>query len=319
MELDDYSFIKPHFLNDVDIFKSDIAAINLALNLNSDISIVDEFMAFHHSATNKIRHSHIRVLDSLSHAKLALIIRKWGQLYVKYFKYLRIKPPCNNSTCLYPELGLSVSGLAALSIASRYAEYWAESSIRESIRDLNIFNEWEKRLEFIGSKIFIELHNLRENGDILVYDSRNLSLPIFDVHNQLSSYKGNDIWTGFNKNGWYLVRLSHNMVDFINEKYNKEILNIGDVEACIIHALKRHGIYKINYHSRVYGCIGTGYAYTCNSRTTYFIEDIESSNAFHIMQSLRHKFEFCSIIFHKKTNILHTMYFQIRNMLELSI
>lgn len=61
------------------------------------------------------------------------------------------KHPPNELQHFHPELKLSISGIAAISIASRYSEFWAESSVR----NINIYNQWEERLDFIGSDYFI--------------------------------------------------------------------------------------------------------------------------------------------------------------------
>lgn len=290
-----YSFIKPKFKNDIAILNADIASLKFALDLNNRDDIVSDFLKFHHSATKNIRNSKINLLDSIPHEKFKMIIYKWGMLYEKYYKFLQKKHPPNELQHFHPELKLSISGIAAISIASRYSEFWAESAVR----NINIYNQWEERLDFIGSDYFYNLHRLRENGDFLAYDRRKLSLPVFDLHKELTFHKEHSIWDIFKSNNWHLVRLSNNAIDFINNNYNKRITNFGEIKA-IAHCLQRSkNIFGINFTTKSYGSIGLGYAIKRFSSMTYFLDSMEYINSFNIMQHLRHASEFCSIVFHK--------------------
>ncbi|EJA4712579.1 hypothetical protein MU924_004364, partial [Escherichia coli] len=113
-----YSFIKPKFKNDIAILNADIASLKFALDLNNRDDIVSDFLKFHHSATKNIRNSKINLLDSIPHEKFKMIIYKWGMLYEKYYKFLQKKHPPNELQHFHPELKLSISGIAAISIAS---------------------------------------------------------------------------------------------------------------------------------------------------------------------------------------------------------
>lgn len=166
------------FLNDEAISLADEQALRWCLSHQEAID-VNSFKEMHHLFTYQIRRSKISTIDKSCPKKLISVVQNWVALFVRYYKFLVARYPNThgNESPLEKEFGLSKEGLNYLSIASRYAEYWAEGAIHSHSDD----GDFTMRFDFIGSKPFVILHQLQVQSELLAYDSRGLSLPSFDI------------------------------------------------------------------------------------------------------------------------------------------
>ncbi|VVP66123.1 hypothetical protein [Pseudomonas fluorescens] len=311
---------EPHFKNERAIFLADVEALKLSLNISRIDDVRREFLKFHDHSTDSIRHSRVRILERINPEFLCEILHKWGVLYTQYYEFLLLRHgvgglnlQCGQAICL-DNLGLTPKGMWSLSIASRYAEFWAEGSVHNP----TIFDQWEKRSQFIGSREFVELHNLRETDELLVYDRRGLALPVFDISEALNSFNGQSFWESFHANDAHLVRLSEGAASTLSTISGRNFFHPGEIRVMLTQNSnhKRQALHAVNYISKRLGVVGRGYVRREENGDSYILDDTSVEHSFFIMQSLRAKTEFVKFILHKKFSRVATAVFPNQNVIN---
>lgn len=288
-----------HFLNEDLIKKADEEALNIAIYfLENKIDSYDDvakfFIDFHHKSTMTIKHSKVNILDKFDKYKLAKIVKKWSILYFNYYVFL-LKLDDKSDYKLHfrtPNLGLSPRRYSCLSIASRYAEYWAENSIYNN----DIYDEWYERRDFIESEKFISLHKFYENDDILIYDKKGLSLPTFDLNRILVNEKNILDWSSFFKKGLYLVKLNENFSSYIEENYNLKLNHPGNIFPYRKKNIS-NDIIEVYFQDINLKLYSINYCYIKSKIPVYIILEKDLHKAFHILQSIKKNSDYSKIIF----------------------
>ncbi len=285
------------FANDSAIFDADVAALRLAFEATRSDDVRSGFLAFHHGATRAIRRNRIGLLDRIAPERLVDLVEKWAALYRRCYVHLlqlhgdSPTPESPEEAVARDRLGLTNTGLSCLSIASRYAEFWAESATHDDA----IRAEWDERMAYVGSFEFAALHALQESEDLLVYDQRGLALPVFDIARIARGVRSGPLWACFAEAGARLVRLSETADRTLARVAGRSANHPG--EARIVHAERRPGradVSAIRFIART-GVIGLGH----HDRRTGAVQiDVaRRDDAYFIMQSLRAQGEFRRLVF----------------------
>ena len=289
-----------HFANEGAILIADVKALKLALTIGGEADVRLRFLEFHDFATSTIRRTRVRSLERMNSDRLCEIILKWSILYRKYYEFLLARYgeilPCEQAVDL-DGLGLNPKGFWCLSIASRYAEYWAESAVHHT----DIFNEWAERFNFIGSDEFVKLHVLRESDEFLVYDQKGLALPSFDVLKVSSRYDGGGLWSVFSVFNSHLVRMTENSARVLSDILGSDIFHPGEVRTRrVVKVGVRTGFSAVNYVSSRVGVIGNGFVKSYGASRVYFLDELSVELSFFVLQSLRSNSEFQRVLFHNR-------------------
>ena len=155
-------------------------------------------------------------------------------------------------------------------------------------------SEFEDRLSFIGHDHFVKLHALRETDDLLVYDQRRLSLPVFDLDLAFAKAKSGWLWRDRQFSDYHIARLSDHAARTVSGLYPVNVERIGDVKTLSQGAGK---ISRCRYISSIVGTIAKGWiAY--DDIGPIHILDVDDPDIGHsILQNLRARNEFCRILF----------------------
>lgn len=168
------------FLNDL-VAAAWVAAINIR---GHDEETVDAFMRLHESFMDRLGRENKGFFSKIDHDYLSKIIFGWIRLYSGTLDELRSRfPRTTKSTDLVSnginwskKLEVSAKGIARIDNASRYAEFWAE----RSVRDPKVFRTLKVRTDFIGSSPYIHYSDVVDEGGLLVLDQRRNGIPAYD-------------------------------------------------------------------------------------------------------------------------------------------
>ncbi len=168
------------------IFRADLHIARYVLELGEqDAPSAIEFATRHDDVAADItgRRIDLRALCN-DDERLSDILRLWARLYRAALRELQARYPARLGTHLEFEkvdwtmrLGIATPGLAAIDQASRYAEYWAQQAIRSD----EIYNSFDSRYDFISSRTYRDLAELRERGDLRIFGSDRLGTPSYDL------------------------------------------------------------------------------------------------------------------------------------------
>lgn len=288
-----------YFLNENLIKKADEEALNIAIyflekKIDSHHDFIEIFMSFHHKSTINIKHSKVNILEKFDKTKLLDIIKKWSVLYFKYYIFL-LKLDGKLDYKLHfkkPNFGLSPRRYSCLSIASRYAEYWAESSIYHN----EVYEEWYDRMVFIDSDEFFRLHSFYENDDVLIYDKKGLSIPVFDLNKILINESDVLDWKSFFKKELHLVKLNKNLSTYIEENYNLKINHPGPIFPYRSKYIT-NDIVEVVFKDIGLKIFSFNYCYIGLKNPVYIILEKDLNKVFFVLQSLRKNSDYSKIIF----------------------
>jgi hypothetical protein len=285
------------FANDAAIFEADIAALRFAFTLDRGGDVRSGFLDFHHRATRAIRRNRIGLLDRIPPERLEEIVLRWGALYRRCYAHLLarhardVPAPAPRDAVADPRLRLTERGISCLSIASRYAEFWAEGA---TLHD-EAFAEWDARLSYVGTAEFDRLHALRENEDLLAYDGRGLALPVFDLARSAREAGERPLWAHFLDSGIRLARLSETAERAFAAIAGRGPVHPGEARPMRAQARpdRRTGLSPILFRART-GILARGYHHAPTGAWLIAGEDPDA--AFFTMQSLRAEAEFCRLV-----------------------
>lgn len=167
---------------------NDLTAAHWVLNIETDISdqmLVDRFMEIHHVFLGRLGRQEKGILSKVPTTQLAKVVRGWILLYQCTISLLRRQyPRLSTSRDLVvgrfnwsEQLKISASGLLLIDHSSRYAEFWAERSIKTK----DGYSSLESRLSFVGSYIYNEYAQMVRKGEFLVLDSFSNGVTSYDM------------------------------------------------------------------------------------------------------------------------------------------
>lgn len=211
-------------------FYNDLVAAHWVSTIEKNLSdelLVNRFMRIHHFFLGRLSRKEKGIFKKVSTSMLAKVVRGWISLYLCTISLLREQyPRLLTSRDLVigevnwsEQLNISASGLLLIDHASRYAEYWAERSIKTE----NGYSSLESRLCFIGSNAYNEYAQMIRKDELLVLDNFSNGVTSFDMmcfirDNQCSPRSFlDDIY----KLGWRLEKGNQTSINNIFQIYAK--------------------------------------------------------------------------------------------------
>lgn len=205
------------------ILSADLRAARFALTISAGESqtIVSDFLSLHDDFTQTIRS---RVVEMM-HARrqtLEPIVRSWADLYVGALAELRRRHPQSQEPDLVwkgtnwsRELGVGAYGLMSIASASRYAESWAEATMK----DARAGKSYEARLRFLDTEEYRLVGGLQEKGELRILGQEDrLGVNAFDLVARLGQARaGVDMRAWLRQAGWHPVMLTERAEDTLAE------------------------------------------------------------------------------------------------------
>lgn len=209
---------------------NDLTAAHWVLNISPDISdqiLIDGFMDIHHIFLGRLSRQEKGIFSKVPTTTLVKVVRGWILLYQRTITLLRRQHPRVPTSrdlvigrCNWSErLEISASGLLLLDHSSRYAEFWAERSIKT--RDA--YSSLESRLSFVGSHIYNEYAQMVRKGELLVLDGFSNGVTSYDMMLFLrkSNCSPESFLSEIKKLGWRLELGDEKAIDIIFQLYTK--------------------------------------------------------------------------------------------------
>ncbi|MBK6918028.1 MAG: hypothetical protein IPH07_11560 [Deltaproteobacteria bacterium] len=201
---------------------ADLRAASWVLQVDPDLDadvLRTKFLSIHQFFLRNLGRSRPELFKGVDPRFLLDIVRKWIVLYRSTLALLQEeypRVPGSVDLALGDEnwsatLGISFEGLAQAGInyASRYAEFWAE----RSIRDPEVYASFPQRLAFVGSPGYRELAALRRENRLVVKDDFANGVTAFDLYEALRAaspaQRPAAVWAA---RGWRLVTIDREAV-----------------------------------------------------------------------------------------------------------
>ncbi len=209
---------------------NDLSAAQWVYNIKANLSdqrLVDSFMDIHDIFLGRLNRKDKGFFRKLPIAKLAEIVRGWILLYKRTLDLLREEFPRTamsrdlviGSVNWSKRLKLSSVGLLFIDHSSRYAEFWAERSIKTK----EGYNSLETRLSFIGNCAYKDYAQMVRKGELLILDSFSNGVTSYDMmlfirKNEISR---DSFFSEIEKLGWRLEVGNKKAIDNIFRIYEQ--------------------------------------------------------------------------------------------------
>lgn len=217
-------------------FYNDLTAAHWVLTIESDLSdqlLVDRFLKIHHIFLGRLGRQEKGMFSKVPVTKLAKVVRGWMSLYRCTMSLLGDQYPRSSMSRdlvigevnWSERLNVSASGLLLIDHSSRYAEYWAERSIKTK----DGYSSLEYRLSFVGGNAYNGYAQMVRRGELLVLDSFSNGVTSYDmmIFVRESGCSANSFLAEIHKIGWRLELGGKEAIDYIFQIYEK--LEDGDL------------------------------------------------------------------------------------------
>ncbi|MEX8505488.1 hypothetical protein [Leptothrix ochracea] len=209
---------------------NDLTAAKWVFDMEDNILdqlLVDRFMEIHHVFLSRLGRHEKGFLRKVPTQEMAKIVRGWMMLYKSTLNLLRKQyPRLPASRDLVvgkmnwsEKLNISAAGLLLIDHSSRYAEFWAERSIKtkEGYASLSF------RLSFIGGYVYNEYSKMVRVGKLLVLDGFSNGVTSYDMMLFIreSGCLSESFLPEITKLGWRLEIGGKNAIDHIFQLYAK--------------------------------------------------------------------------------------------------
>lgn len=193
---------------------NDLTAAQWVLNIDVDISnqlMIECFMDVHEVFLKRLSRIDKGIFSKVNSHELSDVIRGWIRLYKCTLELLKKQYPRSSSSRdliigrvnWSEKLDISASGLLLIDHSSRYAEYWAERSIKTA----DGYSSLDERLLFVGSYIYNSYAQMVHRGDLLVLDAFSNGVTSYDMmlfFQDNNSCSPENFCTEIGKLGWRL-------------------------------------------------------------------------------------------------------------------
>lgn len=219
-----------HVENDKFLFLlNDLTAANWVSSIDiyrSDESLVDAFMEIHQVFLRRLDRGEKGFLRSVGISELAKVLRGWILLYKRTLSLLRHQFPRLPATRdmiiagfnWSETLKISAGGLLLIDHSSRYAEFWAERSIKTK----DGYCSLSSRLAFVGSWAYNEYAQMVRKGDLLVLDGFSNGVTSYDMMILIKgiNYSVEDFLYEIKKRDWRLERGDEKAIERLLKIYS---------------------------------------------------------------------------------------------------
>jgi len=167
---------------------NDLTAAQWVSSIHSDITdqlLVDRFMEIHLVFLGRLGRQDKGFFRKIPLINLSKVVRGWMLLYQCTINLLRQQHPRTTTSVdlvignvnWSERLKLSAGGLLFIDHSSRYAEYWAERSIKTKYG----YDSLASRLSFVGHSAFNEYAQMVRKGELLVLDTFSNGVTSYDM------------------------------------------------------------------------------------------------------------------------------------------
>lgn len=209
-------------------FYNDLTAAYWVSTIESDLSdqlLVDRFMEIHHIFIGRLNRQEKGIFTKVPIMQLAKVVRGWMSLYQCTMSLLRAQYPRSSASRdlvigkvnWSERLNVSASGLLLIDHSSRYAEFWAERSIKTK----DGYSSLEFRLSFVGSSAYNEYAQMVRRGELLVLDGFSNGVTSYDMMLFIkeSGCSSDSFLSEIHKIGWRLELGGEKAIDNIFQIY----------------------------------------------------------------------------------------------------
>jgi hypothetical protein len=190
---------------------ADLRAAKWVLRTNprtEDHVLAKKFFSIHQFFLRNIGRERPELFQDVDRGFLLEVVRRWIVLYCRTIGALAHRYPRTATTndlelrdINWSEgLGISYTGiLRGMSYASRYAEYWAE----RSLRCRRTFASYDSRMRFVGSPAYWDICELITDKQLVVVDQLENAATSYDMLGvTAASEQRHDLRAIFNRQGW---------------------------------------------------------------------------------------------------------------------
>jgi hypothetical protein len=208
---------------------NDLTAADWVTSVKADVSddlLVGRFMEIHQVFLGRLGRKERGIFAKVSREHLARVVRGWILLYRRTLDLLREQYPsseCSRGLVIgkvnwSDRLRVSASGLILIDHSSRYAEYWAE----RSIKTIDGYSSFESRFSFVGSNTYNDYAQLIRSGEFLVLDSFSNGVTSYDMMLFLkeSSCSPDLFLSEISKLGWRLEIGDKKAINYLFQIYD---------------------------------------------------------------------------------------------------
>ena len=178
-----------------------------------DQTLLNKFFALHEHILKSMNRPREGLFDHIDPTFMAAVVRGWMKMYTAALDDLRTQHPrTNHSTDLQAagvnwsqKLGITYQGLLRIGSPSRYAEFWAE----RSLKDRDIYDSFDARMKFIGTPPYRDIADLIQDDQLLVLDDAPNAIPSYDLLLTAAAAPNPDQYLqAFQNAGWHVQKLT---------------------------------------------------------------------------------------------------------------
>ncbi|MBS0466044.1 MAG: hypothetical protein JSS31_11715 [Proteobacteria bacterium] len=194
---------------------NDLTAANWVYSTKEDASdadLLNSFLEIHRIFLGRLNRQEKGIFDRVPKPHLVKVVRGWASLYRCTLGLLRSQYPrskftkdliigCTNWS---EHLNISAGGLIVIDHSSRYAEFWAERSIKTK----EGYSSLQSRRSFVGSQAFNDYAEMVRRNEFLALDGFSNGVTSYDMMLFLRDSGCNQATfaSGMDRLGWRLVR-----------------------------------------------------------------------------------------------------------------
>jgi hypothetical protein len=188
--------------------------VNEFRDQRKDQVLVTRFLSIHQFFLKNLGKNRPGLLSDVDRSVMATVVRGWMELYQLGIDDLRRRYPRTmvtpdlvaEGTNWSAELDMSFDGLLGIDFPSRYAEFWAE----RSIRDRKVFESYEARRDFIASFAYRLVEELVLDDQLLVVDDLTNGITAFDLMEAIRPVADDSgrIGSKLEEHGWHVMLLT---------------------------------------------------------------------------------------------------------------
>jgi len=175
--------------------------------------LLRKFLSIHQFFLRNIGRERPELFNDVPAQLLVDVVRRWIPLYRRTLAALRERFPRGPGTPDLTlagvnwsrDLGIAYQGLLdGGSHASRFAEFWAEKSLKSP----RVYETYDARMRFVGSPSYWEHFELRLAKKLSVVDELANAVPSFDLIESAAGANGADeLRARYTGNGWRVETL----------------------------------------------------------------------------------------------------------------
>lgn len=181
---------------------------------SDDRALGRRFHSIHETFLRNVDRSRAGLFAAVDRTVLLDLVRRWMRLYLHALDEARARFPRGDDapdlvlagTNWSERLDASFEALDRLDVPSRYAEFWAE----RSLRDPEVLASYDARYAMVGTPGYIAIDELYRAGELAIVDGFSNAIPAFDLVRL-----GADVVVACRARGWRILRFGDHARDLL--------------------------------------------------------------------------------------------------------